>query len=326
MQYFLLGLLAGGTLKVYSDSLKEKRHIIDKNKVRRLSKLNINKVPFVDVKEKYESQIQNFVIGIKENLPFVDLTNFNRNIEELKIRNYEFISNVAGDFDPENIVIRLSNEDVDNSLTHELLHLASSIYTGDIGYIGFSQQFDDFRFGDGLNEGYTSVLDNRYFNKNKSYLPIRAIVEAIEKIVGKDNMTKKYFEADLQGLINDLSKYCLEGKVYKLIKNIDFMLEAYSDFNKFDSSKKELLQEKVDEIILILFECYANKLEIGINYGIVDNYEAVIIFEEFCNDLMVSYTIKKDMFCHFLTQELYDVVYDQNIHKLIDEKTKSIIN
>ena len=27
------------------------------------------------------------------------------------------------------------------------------------------------------------------------------------------------------------------------------------------------------------------------------------------------------MFCHFLTQELYDMVYDQNIHKLIDKKS-----
>lgn len=48
----LIGVLAGGIITVYKDNINRKNHVIDKNKIRRLSKLNIKNMPSINVRAK----------------------------------------------------------------------------------------------------------------------------------------------------------------------------------------------------------------------------------------------------------------------------------
>ena len=82
---FVMGIIAGGIINIYKDNLNKKRYIIDRNKVRRLCKLNISKIKVTDKKAKYSNSVEYFNNVIKDKLPYVSLDNFKRNIDDLII-------------------------------------------------------------------------------------------------------------------------------------------------------------------------------------------------------------------------------------------------
>lgn len=87
---FLMGMIVGGVIRIYNNNINKKRHVIDKNKTRTFTKLNMKNVPIKDVKAKYSSSVEYFNNTIKEKLPYVSLTNFNRNINDLIINEKTF--------------------------------------------------------------------------------------------------------------------------------------------------------------------------------------------------------------------------------------------
>lgn len=316
MDSFLLGLLMGGVLKVYEYNINKKRHVINRDKVKMLSKLNIQNIPYINVREKYEEQIQNFINVIKKELPFIDLTNFDRNIKELKINEIKLSNNVLGQFNIKKIIIYLSQNDKYGSITHELFHLASSLYSGGIEFSGFYQKHNDFRIGIGLNEAYTQVLDDRYFAVNEhSYPMLKPAVRAIEKIIGREEMTKMYFEADLYGLIKSLSNYCTENEIYIMLKDMD-EIDKYQDELKdreLSEFEKNDLQFKLYRITKLLYRCYINMLEDRLSKNIITTSEYDKLMSDFTTNLSVSFKVNNITF-DMLNQELYNEIMNEHFN------------
>ena len=161
---------------------------------------------------------------------------------------------VSSNYDAKNNIVTLVDED---DLEFMLMQVVSTDYHTPI-YSGFSIG----KLGNGLNNGYTNLLVKRYFNKSKESYPIEMkIAFNIEQIVTKKLMEQLYFKADLNGLINELSKYSSKQQVVDLINSIDYINKRVN-YDRTKSNHERFIIHKVKEINLFLLNCYINKLTI----------------------------------------------------------------
>ena len=129
---------------------------------------------------------------------------------------------------------------ISSAITHELLHMASSYKKGLIRICGFSQTLaNSYEIGYGINEGFTEYLNCKYFNQKAvpAYEPLQNITKIIAEIVGVETMEKLYFQGNLKGLVNELSKYQSEEQSLDLIYDID---KAHRELNS--ETKQQLLE------------------------------------------------------------------------------------
>lgn len=185
--------------------------------------------------KKLNKYLLNFYQVITANFPPEYLSNLFRNINELNITYSYFLKEVlfkhchlSGTYTPSTNTIKINKRHLKDTIYHELLHMSSSCYTSD-GVIrsGFSIQTPSIyglSIGDGLTEGYTDVLNKRFFKDQYSWSYYKMeydISLLLEKIVGRDKMGKMYFQADLKGLIDELSNYSSPEEAIEFIKSVD---------------------------------------------------------------------------------------------------------
>ncbi len=220
--------------------------------------------------ESNNKYLDHFVDGIRNNIDADNLSNMNRNLATLdyrvrKINPYiSFNSVVSGVYDSKKNRIDIFEEN-EAIIYHELLHMASSIYKNKKRYEGLcdmSLDIDNRIIGIALNEGYTEVLARRLFNINSTvcngYEYAVYIAQLLEIIIGKDNMERYYFNANLPGLIDDLSKYNSLNQVIDFIEACDFVLGSLDkSFIKF---RREAVWTKLGEINKFLSTTYARKM------------------------------------------------------------------
>lgn len=117
---------------------------------------------------------------------------------------------------------RASKESIKETLIHELLHMASTKELEDGTLSGFELPY---LLGLSLNEGYTEYLTEKYFTKGMEYVKSNNVdiffAKGIENIIGPKKMQEFYFNADLNGLINELSQYSTKEEIIRLIFSID---------------------------------------------------------------------------------------------------------
>ena len=249
---------------VYSQRTYTKGHVINKNKVTKMVAKSLRLRP-IDVKIKYNAEVENFIRTIKEKLPYVDLTFMNNNLEDFLIVEKNKLKAVdnGGSYDIIKNIIEILIDDKSKSINHELLHLSSAYNNGKTIYAGFSQyQNNRLLIGRGLNEGYTAYLDSKLFGREDVYSIVKPYVMFIEKIVGEENMAKYYFTADLNSLINHLSKYCDEAMVYKLINNMDTLLYLIyyknSNIDYYAKEDVETIERIINENAKIVTKMFIN--------------------------------------------------------------------
>jgi len=120
------------------------------------------------------------------------------------------------------------------TIDHELLHLASRVETDKYIHCGFCQldKETETSFGIGLDEGYTVILDERYFKDRipgkaeyiKKTYPITRLLSAnLEDLLGQEIMEKYYFDADLGSLIDEMTKYCPIQRCIQFIADLDII-------------------------------------------------------------------------------------------------------
>lgn len=137
----------------------------------------------------------------------------------LKLRDFLLKGQTLAYYQVSSNKIVLSEKYHSNEFFHELLHMASSIYSPceNTNFCGISQRSLKRRIsiGTSLNEGYTELLCERYFPNyiSTSYCEEKNIAWAVEEIIGIEAMYKYYFNADLPGLINNLLKYTDESSI-----------------------------------------------------------------------------------------------------------------
>lgn len=236
-----------------------------------------------EIKREFFEKLKYFLLTLTEKCPSFNLEQFQNNFKKIQFKLYKDSNNNSSV-----IFLRkkckLYNLD---SMCHELLHLASIRVVGSVEYCGLSESYYEYgdSFGVGLNEGYTQLLKERYFGKDKSIVyPLEIqIASIVEKIVGKDIMENCFFQADLKNLCNILKKYNLENNIRYFLNNLD---KLHNCINNFDNDNIKI-QKLYDNINLFLLECLKNK-------QIIENVDMNNYIDALYNqDISLTYTNKE---------------------------------
>lgn len=207
------------------------------------------------LKKQFGPLIMEFVEVVKENIPEIDLTilfnnlnTLNSSIKSFKLLNLILGSEIAGQYDPKNNTLELSKSNYSLTIDHELFHASTTVVdnTAGIIYCGFQQITSKNKtIGEGLNEGYTQYLTEKYFGKKrpllKAYVYEKRIAEIVEKIIGEKKMKTLYFSANLNGLVECLKQYSSEEDVYRFINALDFLNKHMKDKYLIPSSTEIIM-------------------------------------------------------------------------------------
>ena len=161
--------------------------------------------------------IEYFYNILESRLSHCDLSSFYRNIQSLVIIEEkktlkERLSEIlgikkTGHYTQGNNRIRIyngeinpENEYVNKTKTHELIHMATSRKVGDSYLCGFCHAKNGNEFGYGLNEGYTELINRRYFagSKANSYYLLQETAYLLEELIGPREMEQLFFNNDLE--------------------------------------------------------------------------------------------------------------------------------
>lgn len=150
-----------------------------------------------------------------------------------------------------------------NVLFHEVIHMATSYTRGIISMVGFSQKIaNKYSKGNGLNEGYTELINQRYFARTVadgspvkiSYPREQVLAYGIEMLVGREKMEELFFNADLDGLIAEMSKYMPTQEANILINIFDLYEKKKSDTDMIDASAKAMLANRIIQKNMNLYQ------------------------------------------------------------------------
>ena len=198
--------------------------------------------------------------------------------------------------------IKVDKTYLSTAIFHELLHMSSCIYKDGISYSGFYQLSDDYTLdlGLGINEGYTELLNRRYFHYDEQFksgyqLEIK-IVEKLEEVIGKNKMEKLYLSANLPGLIAELKQYSKEEEIIEFISNIDFITKHLDDlFGKI------MLPKVLNNINQFLIKIYSEKL--------------VIHHQEYSNEQIIT-----EIYHYVSSLDSIQIIGETNYKTLLSEK------
>lgn len=243
-----------------------------------IPKFNFNKVA------------KEFELKLKESFPSDCYINFDNNIKTLKVdyqkqellkRYWNTFKNkevTFGYYDGEINLIQINNNYIFNRkklekvANHELIHMASAKNKFQVGFV---QKLplstnNSAVFGKMFNEGYTEYLNQKYFcgvipgSCYTSYYHEMMIAAGVKRIIGEDLMNKLYFNADLIGLIKELSKY----------SDIDSILEVFVRTDLAVTKKSvDLKLAEYKKVRSIISDMYLNKLNDEFVFGNISEDE-----------------------------------------------------
>ena len=204
---------------------------------------------------------------------------------------------------------------IEQVLSHELLHMASSFNQNGISYSGFSRVKinNDNSIGTFINEGYTEVLLSKiYSDKNYStsgYKYEKEVAYAIEKIIGYEKMSSLYFNADFIGLTNELSKYSSIEDVKDFIDKLDrleYLLHYIGNL-------RDVIKEIVDldyKTTYFLIDLYIKKLKLDITKNDEIIEKTIEYSKKIVPNILVNFNIEYDI---DVEQYLQKIFYEHNL-------------
>lgn len=216
---------------------------------------------------KFKEEIENFRKVLEDNFNKKDLDNFYYNIEWIKIKEKKIEDEISnGTYNKKTNKIIMFKNKTKTTIYHELFHLSASNTTLKNFIAGFCVSTHKYVIGTALDEGYTELLANRYFNQKvyetldfDSYLIETRVAFNLEKIVGKDKMQSLYLNSNLVGLINELEEYYTDKEIEQFLINLD-VISIYSDNLLISDEENTILNEVMEDIICFLVKGYSKKL------------------------------------------------------------------
>ena len=213
-----------------------------------------------------DKELREIINTIENSFNQKDLNNFHYNIKNLKVRVHDNLDKIAGQ--PavgvvegcyvlrKNQIDMLKERKMENTLSHEVIHLASTRKIGLLRnpHSGFLRQHIlESTIGIGLNEGYTEYLTNSLFKTSgyRSYIFEQIVARSIEDIVGKEEMRSLYLNSDLKGLYEELSKYYSKKEIDELLISMDNILR-FGDVKSSEDSIKDLKFKSYDNIATLI--------------------------------------------------------------------------
>ena len=212
----------------------------DKEKIKTL-------IPLI---KKENIEIYNFINKLLQNTKIDNLKNLILNFPYITIKYHSasYDPSISGTYNGKTKEIHIYNRDNKVSLHHELLHASSA----DIRFmnIGFKIVLKNgLIFGKGLNEGYTELLNNRFFNyTSTSYNYLQKLAKQIENLcANKENMIEYYFNADIFSLISELIPKISLKEIIDILVDMDMLLynenKSYLEYLKI-KEKIRFIQNK----------------------------------------------------------------------------------
>lgn len=200
------------------------------------SNSTIDNIDEILEKLSYPSELKEIIITFKN---YIDPINFEtciNKLNNLKINYFDLIHDIKkylqnfceneGIYIPkENTIDIYKVFDKKNVLTHEFLHMAS---TGKNQTSGFCTNLDDIWIGNGLDEGYTELLNKKIFkNKKISYIYNVEIVELLELFFDKPkDMEYAYFHNNIFIVYQTFLKYGTKEEFLSLLQILDNLIET----------------------------------------------------------------------------------------------------
>lgn len=278
--------------------IKFSNYLIDANNIKDIENFSLKIKYFIMLMEK---NCENFN---SKNL----VNNFKKTLFDISKIGQEKITHgdVGYNYKDKSITFSLNGFLVTN---HELLHL--STLDKDTGICGFHNNGT----GLGLNEAYTQLLTERYFNESvgKSYFIETKLINILEQVIGQDNMEKYYFNVSINSLINELSKYENESNIVKFINDMDKLLKV--DINYIENPTIEQVKEfqgLISNLCNFLLSCIKNKIDILISLNQTD--KAI----EFYNNLnLFECAIKTSSDGNSYNINFFDLKFKKDIEKSI---------
>lgn len=325
MDNLIIELLGVSLCIYYYKNLQETNFNLRPHKNKKIKKVKLppelqvrfNEAEFRGIASKeIKDAVNEFLEVLTNNFPREILTNFYNNIHDMQIHMTDYkLKNIFhkiefnGSFNAKTNTIKLNkNEQNYEAIFHELFHMASTVSLDNDIYSGFRQHKtynskDDI--GVGINEGYTQALTERYFGHIegiKYSYPFETFIAClIEEVIGQDKMAKYYFNANLYGLIDELSKYNLPNNVMKFIYNLDF-LNKIPTLPNMKSLEQDYIIKAIKQIINFLFYTYERKIKKQFNKGLISENEYIRNLEIYAIKLKTIYYSKS-----------YRYVIDNNI-------------
>lgn len=215
---------------------------------------------------KFGEEISRFAQLMVDKFPSNNLIMLYNNINELKIKTFNASTNKKiQQF--KNFILKRGNDAVSVAsysslfnrisipeingevfLPHELFHMATSYMDENVIFSGFEQRNINTlqNIGVGINEGYTEFMVSKYYGEDYvsksaiSYIILCQIVKSIENIIGQ----KLYLNANLNGLVNELSLYVEWEMVLKFISAMDYFYNNFDNsFLKSEKKEKDMLEQ-----------------------------------------------------------------------------------
>lgn len=268
--YYTAGESIKNNYKLRKDfKLKDvKTAVLPTEVLRKVDNINETKI----LEQKFSPLIIEFINTVKQNISDSDLILFYNNFNNIKtsVKNFKMSNlilneSVGAQWLPEKNTIELSEDNYKSTIDHELFHVSTTYIDpkSHIIFSGFQQiKSANNQIGEGLNEGYTQYLTEKYFSSHSllmAYSYEKKIAEAVELIVGQEKMQSLYFNANLKGLIDVLKQYNTEESVYKFITTLDF-LNKYLIANYLTSNSNKIILDNLEYINSFLIKSYIQKL------------------------------------------------------------------
>ena len=313
-------------------------------------------VPAINNKEKYETlvlsrflhkyqeEILNFSNVIEKRFSKDDLTMFHKNIKTL---NMKVIDNMKmnGYYEPYQNYIVVKKEKYLKTLPHELFHVTTSRVSGNDSICGFHYLSKGLSIGMAINEGYTDIMANRYFNSDIScsfYAREIKYYDVLEEVLGTETIEKLYMNANLVGFIKELSNYKDEKEVINFIVKTDDILrnERNTKYDKgtYNQVKKHDITNKIIDVNMFLASiCFKKNGEYDLTNK-VSNYDAYSklyminennIFKNIYIESLTLYNLKKKskVIGFSKLEELYEIIgYDKLEDVCFNRGIRVIIN
>ena len=220
-------------------------NILKKNKERHTTAYNI--IDDITIKNEVENQkyftkeilypkeLKEIVIEFKNYIEPENFTICSQRLKDLKINYINILKDIKkylqnfceneGSYTPQNNTIDIYKIfSKKNVLSHEFLHMASTNNQSS----GFCTLLKDTWIGDGLDEGYTELLNQRIFKvKKTAYTYNLEIVKILELLFDNPkDMEYAYFHNNIFIVYKNFLKYGTKEDFFTILQNLDNLIET----------------------------------------------------------------------------------------------------
>ncbi len=226
------------------------------------------------IDEKYKPYIKEFIKKTSANFNF---RNPNEKLKTLTIKQRTILQTLLfptseASYDIFNNKIYVG-KNIDDSIYHELFHAFTSYKKNALSTVsGFNYTNIHANIARRLNEGYTDLLTNRYFDIDVAYMIEANIARKTELILGEKNMQNFYASNNLYAIIKFLSKFSSEEEALTFINSVDKLGIYRNNIKKSIQIMNILSNYLVDVYVNVLVEFYSrgkfDKEDINISFSI----------------------------------------------------------